>query len=62
MTDHHFIDQYQSLERWLEEHDGWWISALALLLLVIYGLAIYWAFHADAFLLHGHVPFVSAHW
>jgi hypothetical protein len=62
MTDHHFIDRYQSLERWLERHDGLWVPALALLLLVIYGVAIYRLMHGDTFLLHGHIPFMSAQW
>ena len=48
MTDHQFIDRYQSLERWLEQHDRLWVPALALLLLVIYGFAIYRFMHGDA--------------
>ena len=67
MTDHHFtnhrfIDQYEGLERWLEKHDALWITLFVLLLLVIYGVAIYTFAHGDAFLLNGSIPFVSAEW
>jgi hypothetical protein len=62
MMDRHFTDRYQGLERWLEQHDTLWVPAFALLLLVMYGLAIYRFMHGDAFLLHGHIPFMSAQW
>jgi hypothetical protein len=62
MTDRPFVEQYQSLGRWLEEHDGLWVPAFALLLLLIYGFAIYRFVHGDTFLLNGHIPFMSANW
>jgi hypothetical protein len=62
MADHPFIDHSEGLERWLEEHDGLWVTSFVLLLLMIYGFAIYTFAHTDAFLLNSGIPFMPADW
>jgi hypothetical protein len=59
---HHFLDHHE-LERWLEDHDGQWITPMFLLIFLIFGFAVYDMFtHSDAFLLQSSIPLVSTDW
>jgi hypothetical protein len=63
MTDHHHFVDPKSLERWLEDHDGLWVSVLFTLIFVIFTLVMYQTLmHNDVFLLKSSTPFISADW
>lgn len=65
LFDHDFHpveESAESFERWLERHGSVWIPATMILVLAIYGYAIYSFLHGDASFLREGIPYAATDW